>query len=81
MAARELGRITLGEALELTLLVAEKDPARRSRFGVRWLRLLLAEDDNLTLEEAALAVSALAALDGRGHDQAVSTLSALAETD
>jgi hypothetical protein len=26
LAARELGRITLGEALELTMLVAEKDP-------------------------------------------------------
>ena len=41
-AARELGRIiTLHEALQLTALVAEKDPKRRSRFRVRWLRWLL----------------------------------------
>jgi hypothetical protein len=34
---------------------------------------------NLTIEEAALAASALAALGGRGHEQAVSTLAAMAE--
>jgi hypothetical protein len=39
--ARELGRITPEEALALTALVAEKDPERRSRFAVRWLRRLL----------------------------------------
>jgi hypothetical protein len=47
---------------------------------VRWLRRLLEEDENLSIEEAALAASALAALGGRGHEQAVSTLSALADT-
>ena len=36
--ARELGRISLEEALALTALVAEKEPERRSRFAVRWLR-------------------------------------------
>jgi hypothetical protein len=30
-AARELGRISLDESLALTVLVAEKDPERRSR--------------------------------------------------
>lgn len=37
--AREFGRISLEEALALTALVAEKEPERRSRFAVRWLRL------------------------------------------
>jgi MshEN domain len=33
-AARGLGQITLGDALALTALVAQKDPGRRSRIGV-----------------------------------------------
>jgi hypothetical protein len=43
------------------------------------LRRLLEEYENLTIEEAALAAPALAALGGPGHDQAVSTLQAMAE--
>jgi hypothetical protein len=31
--ASELGRISLDESLALTVLVAEKEPRRRSRFG------------------------------------------------
>jgi hypothetical protein len=57
----------------------QKDPGRRSGYTVRWLLRLLEEDENLTIEEAVLAASALAALGGRGHEQAVSTLSAMAE--
>jgi hypothetical protein len=79
MAAREVGRLTLGEALALTALVAQKDPARRSRYLLRWLGRLLQEDEHLTIEEAALAVSALAALGGRGHAEALSALSTMAE--
>ncbi len=78
MAARELGGITLEEALALTALVAQKEPGRRSRYAVRWLRRLLDEDAHLTIEEAALAASALAALGGRGHPEALSALSAVA---
>jgi hypothetical protein len=57
----------------------QKDPGRRSGYTVRWLLRLLEEDENLTIEEAVLAASALAALGGRGHEQAVSTLSAMAK--
>jgi hypothetical protein len=35
---------------------------------------LLEEDENLTIEEAALAASALAAFGGRGHAEALATL-------
>ena len=42
--ARELGRISLEEALVLTALVAEKDMERR--FAVRWLRRLLEDRRN-----------------------------------
>jgi hypothetical protein len=79
MTARELGRITLDESLALTALVVQKDPGRRSRYTVRWLLRLLGEDGNVTIEEAVLATSALAALGGRGREEAFSTLSALAE--
>jgi hypothetical protein len=79
MTARELGRITLEEALALTVLVVQKDPGRRSRYAVRWLLRLLQEDENLTIEDAGLAASALAALGGRGHAEALATLLAMAE--
>jgi hypothetical protein len=52
MTARELGRITLEEALALTVLVVQKDPGRRSCYAVRWLLRLLQEDENLTIEDA-----------------------------
>ena len=79
MTARELGRLSLAEALALTALVVQKDPTRRSRYAVRWLRRLLEEDKLLTIEEATLAASALAALGGRGSDEALTTLSTMAE--
>jgi hypothetical protein len=34
MTARELGRLTLADALDLLALVIEKDPDRRDRFAV-----------------------------------------------
>jgi hypothetical protein len=77
--ARELGRISLEEALALTALVAEKDPERRSRFAVRWLRRLLEEDESLTIEEATMAASCLSALGGPSHEEAYGTLAATAE--
>jgi hypothetical protein len=79
LAAREMGRVSLSESLALTALVAQKDTARHSRYAIRWLCRLLEEDPHLTIEEAALATSALAALGGRMHAQALSTLSAMAE--
>jgi hypothetical protein len=52
---------------------------RRVAPGIRWLLRLLEEDGSLTIEETVLAASALAALGGRGHEEAFSTLSALVE--
>jgi hypothetical protein len=79
IAAREISRVSLSESLALTALVAQKDTARHSRYAIRWLRRLLEKDPHLTIEEAALATCALAALGGRMHAQALSTLSAMAE--
>jgi hypothetical protein len=76
---RELGVVTLSEALDLTALVVERAPGRASRYALRWLRRLLEEDETLTLTEAALAVSCLSALGTRAHTDALATLTAMAE--
>jgi hypothetical protein len=72
--ARELGRLTVAEALDLVVLVVEKEPGRRSSYTVRWLRRLLEERAQTTIEEAALAASALAALASPAHAQAMRRL-------
>jgi hypothetical protein len=68
------------DALELTLLVARKDPRRHPRVAARWLQRYLDEDPAVTIEEAALAASSLAALPGAGYLEAAQTLKAMAET-
>ena len=60
MTAHDVGRLTVDESLALTALAVGKGPGRRSRYMIRWLRRLLEEDKTLTIEEAALAASALA---------------------
>jgi hypothetical protein len=67
------------DALELTLLVARKDPRRHQRVAARWLLRYLEEDPEATIEEATLAVSALIALTGAGYQEAAQTLKAMAE--
>ena len=59
MTAREIGRVTIVEALELTALVARKQPHRYGRFAARWLCLWLEEQGNATLDDVALVVSQL----------------------
>ena len=41
VTAGEIGRVTIAEALELTALVARKQPHRYGRFAARWLCLYL----------------------------------------
>ena len=61
------------------MLAVEKAPGKRNAYAVRFLRRLLEENENLTIDETVMAASALAALGGRSHEQAMSTLSAMAE--
>ena len=65
--------------MALTALVAEKEPERRSRFAVRWLRRLLEEDESVTIEEATVAASCLSTLGGPSHEEAYGMLAAMAE--
>jgi hypothetical protein len=76
-AAHELPQLSLTDALELTLLVSRKDPQRHERMAARWLLRLLEEDPVLTIQEAALAASSLAALPGVGYQEATETLKAM----
>jgi hypothetical protein len=57
VTAREIGRVTIAEALELTALVARKQPERYGRFAARWLCLYLEEHEKATLEDVELLVS------------------------
>lgn len=74
--ARELGRISLAEALELTTLIARKEPRRLQRVAVRWLERYLQECEP-TLAQAGLAVSALTALSEEHPGEAVRVLRSL----
>jgi hypothetical protein len=63
--AKDLPHLSLVDALELTVLVARKDPRRHPRVAARWLLRLLEEQPDVTIEEAALAAACLVALTGR----------------
>jgi hypothetical protein len=78
-AASELRQLSLADALELTILVARKDPRRHPRVAARWLLRLLEEDPHATIDEAVLATSSLAALTGVAHEKAAVALRGMAE--
>ena len=60
--AKKIGHVSLVEALELTALVARKQPHRYGRFAARWLCLWLEEHEKATLDDVALLVSNLRSL-------------------
>lgn len=65
VAARELGGLSLYDALALCELLAKTDPARYERAALRWMQRFV--DERLPpLVEVALAASALAEL-RHGH--------------
>ena len=78
-AAKDLPQLSLVDALELTVLVARKDPRRHQRVASRWLLRLLEEDPHATIEDTVLAASSLIALTGVAHQEAAQTLRAMAE--
>jgi hypothetical protein len=77
--AREIGYVSLAEALELTILIARKDPRRHPRVAARWLLRYLEEHPETTIDEAAVAASCLAALRGFGEADAAQLLWAMTE--
>jgi hypothetical protein len=61
--ARELPPLNLTDALDLTMLIAQKDPRRHPRVAARWLLCYLEECEEATIDEAAMP-----APPGRGDD-------------
>jgi hypothetical protein len=61
MAAREMGGLSLSDALLLCELLANADPSRYERAALRWLQRFN-DDRSPPLTEVALAASALAEL-------------------
>jgi hypothetical protein len=60
--AKEIGHVSLVEALELTALIARKAPRRQPRVAARWLVRYLEEHEKATLDEVTLLGSSLRAL-------------------
>ena len=76
LAAREMGRVTLEEALQLVVLYAEQADPRAERAMVRWLGRLFTEKQ-LGFALAAQCVELVAALRGPEAERAADGLAAL----
>jgi hypothetical protein len=75
MTAREIRVLSLEDALRLTVLVAEKAPARLDAFTSRWLWRYLDERSAISAVEVGLVSSSLQALrDERTRETASAAL-------
>jgi hypothetical protein len=78
IAAREMGGLSLADALSLCELLAKVDPARYERAALRWLQRFI--DERLPpLTEVALAASALAELRHGNRHVGIETLKRLVQ--
>jgi hypothetical protein len=75
-SARELEHVGLVEALELCLLLCEREPARFERAGLRWHGRYCREFD-VELDEGQAVLATLAALRGDPRSNAASALAEL----
>jgi hypothetical protein len=71
---REIGRPSSEELLLLTSLIVAKQPERGRRVAARWLERYLAATAEITIDDASLLASLLAALGGPRHEQALAAL-------
>jgi hypothetical protein len=76
MAAREMGGLSLCDALSLSELLAKTDVARSERAALRWLERFV-DERSPPLAEVALATSALAELRHGQRNVGVETLKRL----
>lgn len=75
-AALELDHVGLADALELTLIFLDEEPARYERAAVRW-HARLCKDAHLSLDDAVAVLGLLAALRGRRAQEAARALADL----
>jgi hypothetical protein len=76
-AARDLPHVSLEDALELVLLIREKDPERYGRAAARWAAWWASELPGVDLAEAQLVQAALARLAAEDGHAGAWTLVAL----
>jgi hypothetical protein len=57
-----MGKLSLGDARALCVLLADRDTTRYSRAAMKWLGRFALETPNVSLEETRLFAAALAAL-------------------
>jgi hypothetical protein len=74
VAARELGRLSLNDALSLVCLYAAVESPKFEPAAVRWLVRLGVEERGVTLTAMQVAADALAQLRGPGVEDARETL-------
>jgi len=72
--AREVGGLTLEEALKLVLLYADREPAKFERAALRWLSRYVIEGRAPSLLKASMALAALSELRTAGERQAAAKL-------
>jgi len=75
----EIPRPTLRDLLELTALIAQKDPHRHGRVAARWLRRYLDVRHDATVDDVAFVAVHLQALGGPDHGPALAVLRELAD--
>jgi hypothetical protein len=75
----EIPRPTLVDRLDLTALIAVKQPERFARVAGRWLLRYLETAEHATIDDAAYATACLQALGGRSHQHAFAALRDMAE--
>jgi hypothetical protein len=76
---RLIPRPTLRDLLELTALIAMKDPGRFSRVDARWLLKYVEAVEGATIYDASYVAANLQALGGRQHRQALTALREVAD--
>lgn len=80
IASREIGELSLPDALAFCLLLADVDPRRFDRAIARWHARFVLEAQGITADEAALALAAAKGLGGlKTRDIAALTLRRLAK--
>ena len=79
-AAAELGRIDLGDALRITLVLRVREPASYPRAAARWLARFALEIPSVQLADVQLAAAALAAIGADRVSAGAEALAALAQT-